>query len=198
MASRTPSRAGGGRSRSSSSRSSSRSGGNNQAMPLMLGGAAVVVVAVLFFAFRGGEKPAQAGSGQKPAAAAPKSDAAKPASGPVQLSGAKAGKTPTTPPPQLTQATLQELSDLLVRITALRNDAVQARTGSGDNKTARATMSQAKELLDEWKAKVEPSLRWQEEAQMEDWAQPAEYMTLESLYAKFQKLEKEVRMGGGS
>ena len=32
---------------------------------------------------------------------------------------------------------------------------------------------------------------------MEDWAQPAEYVTLEKLYAKFQRLNNEVRRGGG-
>ena len=40
-------------------------------------------------------------------------------------------------------------------------------------------------------------LLWQEEAQMEGWAQPAEYITLEREYGAAMNLTKKIRMGGG-
>jgi hypothetical protein len=115
----------------------------------------------------------------------------------VSLGGAKAGKTPEQPAPPLTLATLQELQDLLTRIKTLRNEAVTARTGSSDVQKARASMGEAKQLLEQWEAKVAAPLGWQEQAQLENWAQPAEYVTLESLYATYARLDNEVRKGGG-
>jgi hypothetical protein len=45
---------------------------------------------------------------------------------------------------------------------------------------------------------IEAPLRWQEKADLGSWAQPAEYVTLENLYGEVSKLEKRVRMGGGT
>ena len=52
-------------------------------------------------------------------------------------------------------------------------------------------------VLDQWLALVQPSLLWQEEAQMESWSQPAEYIALEKLYGDFQSLNNMVRKAGG-
>jgi hypothetical protein len=166
-------------------------------MPLLIG-AAVVVVVVLVLVFQsGGSGKANAGESQQSNSAAPVASPAVPKAEPVQLGSAKAGKVPTTPAPPLTQQTLQELSDLLQQVKTLRNEAVTARTGSSDTQLARAKMGAAKTLLDQWKQKVEAPLLWQESAQMEDWAQPAEYTALERLYATFQRYDNEVRKGGG-
>lgn len=167
-------------------------------MPLMVGIGVVVAGAIGYFALSGGSKPAA--TPQKPAtpAAAPaQPQAATPAPSTLQMSSAKQGKSPTTPPPPLTQATLQELSALLDKIKALRNEAVTARTGSSDTATARAKMVEAHKLLQQWEQMVSAPLRWQEMAQMEEWSQPAEYMTLEKLFATFGRLNNEVRKGGG-
>lgn len=166
---------------------------------LLAGAGVVVVVLVVALSNRGGgqaanagQSPPSTGRGTAPAAAAP-----APAPAKVALAGAKAGKPPQKPAPPLTAATLQELQDLLDRIKALRNEAVTARTGNADVQLARAKMGDAKVLLDQWEAKIVEPLRWQEDAQMEDWAQPAEYVTLETLYATFSRLDNEVRKGGG-
>jgi hypothetical protein len=137
----------------------------------------------------------------KPAANAPANPAPKAApaaaSTPVALAGAKAGKVAKKPAPALTQDTLTKVRDLLEEAKKLSNEGVTARNG-GDNMAARDKQSAAKDKLDELQKLVQAPLTWQEEAQMEDWAQPAEYVTLENLYAEVGKLLKRVRMGGGS
>lgn len=164
---------------------------------MIVGGAVLVVVVLVVVLSRGGAAPANAaGPGAAPVATPPPA-VATPAAEPVQMRPAKAGKAPATPAPALTAAVLQELSDLLARIKALRNEAVTARTGNADVATARAKMGEAKTLCEQWLAKIAAPLQWQEQAQMDDWAQPAEYATLESLYATYSKLENEIRKGGG-
>jgi hypothetical protein len=164
----------------------------------MIGIGVVAAAAIGFFALSGGsKKPATTQQPSTPASTPAATPAPTPASSPLQLQSAKQGKTPKEPAPALTQATLQELSALLDKVTTLRNESVTARAGSSDNQTARAKMSEAYDLLQQWQQKVDAPLRWQESAQMDDWAQPAEYVTLEKLYAKFQRLNNEVRRGGG-
>lgn len=164
-------------------------------MPLFVGIGVVLAAGAVFVLSRGGND-AKAGA-QKPPSATP-AKAPEPApKAPIQLAGAKAGKTPSTPAPALTQATLQELEAMLLQVKTLRNDSVTARQGSGDNQTARAKMSEAYKILEQWHQKVEAPLRWQESAQLENWAQPAEYVTLEQMYTSYQKLNNEVRKGGG-
>ena len=165
---------------------------------MMIGIGVVAAAAIGFFALSGGsKKPATTQQPSTPASTPAATPAPTPASSPLQLQSAKQGKTPKEPAPALTQATLQELSSLLDKVTTLRNESVTARAGSSDNQPARAKMSEAYDLLQQWQQKVDAPLRWQESAQMDDWAQPAEYVTLEKLYAKFQRLNNEVRRGGG-
>lgn len=166
-------------------------------MPMIVGISVALVVVLVLVLNRGAAAPASAGQtpakqeGAVPTAEVPAA-AAK-----IRLGAAKAGKAPTAPAPTLTEATLQELSDLLARIKTLRNESVSARTGGGDNQSARAKMGEAKLLCEQWIQKCKAPLQWQEQAQMDDWAQPAEYATLEHLYASYQRLENEVRRGGG-
>lgn len=165
-------------------------------MPLFVGIGVVLAAGVFFVVSRGGND-AKAGAQQQQVPVTPAKAPEPSPKAPIQLAGAKAGKTPTTPAPALTQATLQELEAMLLQVKTLRNESVTARQGSGDNQTARSKMSEAYKILEQWQQKVEAPLRWQENAQLEEWAQPAEYVTLEQMYASFQKLNNEVRKGGG-
>ena len=168
-------------------------------MTMMVGIGVVAAAAIGFFALSGGSKQ-PASESQKPAtpAAAPaEKPAAAPASTPLSMSSAKQGKAPTKPAPALTQETLQQLSAMLDKAKTLRNESVTARVGSADNQAARAKMTEAYDLLQKWQEMIAPQLQWQEMAQMEEWSQPAEYMTLEKLYGTFQRLNNEVRRGGG-
>lgn len=201
MASRTPSRSGrsGGRS-SSSSRGSSRgrtSSGGNKQMPMILAGVGVLGL-VLYFVIvsqssSGKGDSDKSSTSSKPAAAAP----SKPSTPTVQLAGAAAGKTPTKPAPALTAEMLGQVQVLLDEATALQNKGATLRTG-GDNQGARDVQSQAAEKLETLRTMIDKQLTWQEEADMEGWAQPAEYVTLGNLWTKIAKLEKAVRMGGGT
>jgi hypothetical protein len=132
-----------------------------------------------------------------PAAEAKAAPAPHVPSTPLSLAGAKAGKTPSKAAPSLTQDTLTKVRDLLDEAKKLSNEGVTARN-AGDNQKARDLQSAAKDKLETLQKMIQAPLLWQEEAQMGDWAQPAEYVTLENLYAEVGKLEKRVRMGGGT
>lgn len=161
---------------------------------MILGGIAVVVVIVIVVMMNkgGGAKASEAPN--QPAAAKP---ATAPAVAPVPLASAKVGKAPGRPAPPLTQETLGKLSELHAKAKVLYNEGSALRT-AGDNSKARTKQGEAKNLLDQWLKLVEKPLAWQEEAQMGDWQQPAEYMTLEKLFQPYQTLTNQVRKGGGT
>ncbi|MEO6597838.1 MAG: hypothetical protein ABIP94_24085 [Planctomycetota bacterium] len=184
MASRTPSRS------RSSGRSAKSSSSNSQ--PLIFGGIGLaVVIALVVMMNRKGPDTGDATPGAKNTPAA-----SKPVAAPVPLAGAKAGKNPTRPAPPLTPETLAEIRSSRVLAEGLYNEGVTARN-AGDNSKARDKQAQAKDALEKVETLLADSLRWQEEAQMEGWAQPAEYMTLEKEYGAVMKLTKRIRMGGG-
>ncbi len=166
----------------------------------MVGGGAIAIVILLVLMTGGGGENADAsgktGSGSQNAdssqnAKSPARPARTPASG-----TAKAGKTPDRPAPALSHDTLDKLDDLLAEAKTFYNEGVRARNAT-EHQKAREAQSKAKAKLDAWEKLVEPQLRWQEEAEMEDWAQPAEYDLLTRRYPTFSKLQKMVRMGGG-
>jgi hypothetical protein len=188
MASRTSSRSG------RSSRSSSAAKSSNTPV-LAIGGAGVVVVGLLVILLSNGgnQKPAAEVPSGKPAVAG----SPTPASSPAARETARSGKTPGKPAPALTEAMLQQARGLLAEAKALCNEGVAART-AGDNQGARSKQSLAKDQRDQIKGLLAAPALWQEEAQLGDWAQPAEYVALEKLYNEVSKLEKQVRMSGGT
>jgi hypothetical protein len=170
-------------------------------MPKVLGGVGALVVIVLIVVMNSGgketaDKPrTPTGSAGTPAAApAPSPAAATPA---VALGAARGGKAPTTPAPALTVATLEQAHALLNEAKELNNEGVRLRT-AGKNQEARDAQSQAKDKIDAIKQLVAKPSEWQELADMEGWAQPAEYVALEKLYGEVAKIEKRIRMGGGT
>lgn len=174
-----------------------RSAPKSNPMPLILGGLGLlVVVIVLVVMSQGGGKGSATPAPAKPAAANGKQPHV-PAATSVPTGAAKAGKTPTTPPPPLTQDTLQKAASLLDEAKTLFNDGVRLRN-SGDNAGARTKQSTAKDKIDEVKNMLATPLRWQEEADLEGWAMPAEYTALGKFYGDVSSLEKKVRMSGGT
>lgn len=190
-----PSRSSSSRRSGGSSRSSSSSGGGNQQV-MVLGGIGVAVVVVVLIMMSGGDKGAGKSGGTTPTPVAAKPDPTpKPAATPV-ASAPKAGKTPLKPAPALTAETLQQARDLETKMKGFYNEGSAART-AGDNAKAREKQGLAKGVLGEIDKLLQAQLLWQEEAQMGDWAQPAEYIELEKVYGSIMKLAKMVRMGGG-
>lgn len=187
MASRTPAR--------SRSRERSRSSSGSSAQPFVLGGVGLAVVIVLVVMMQsGGTGTARPAGGGAPANSAASASAAPI---PVKLEASKSGSAPKRPAPPLSEATLQQARDLLTAAKGYCNEGITART-AGDNTKARERQSLAKDKIDELKKLVAAQSLWQEEAQLGDWAQPAEYVTLEKLLGELGPLEKRVRMGGGT
>ena len=91
---------------------------------------------------------------------------------------------------------LQKANALVDEAKALNNDATRLRN-AGDNRGARAKNSEAKRKIDAAIASIEAPSVWHEEAELEEWAMPAEYVTLGHLYGRISKLQKRIRMGGG-
>lgn len=180
----------------SRSRERSRSSSGSGAQPFVFGGIGLAVVVVLVVMMRGGGGD---GAAKASGDAAPKSaqSASAPAPTPVKLEAPKGGGSPKRPAPPLSEATLQQARELLASAKSFCNEGITART-AGDNQKARERQSLAKDKIDELKKLVADQSLWQEEAQLGDWAQPAEYMTLEKLLGELGPLEKRVRMGGGT
>jgi hypothetical protein len=184
---------------SSGRRPARSSGSGSNSMPMVLGGVGVLVVIVVLVMMSSG------GGGKDTTGAAPGESAAKPAAttqpapaaAPVQLAAAKAGKAPSRPAPPLTQEMLQQINALLAEAKELNNEGVKARS-AGDNQGAREKQSAAKAKLDTLEQLVQPAIEWHDAADLEGWAMPAEYMSLEKLYAQVGPLVKRVRMGGGT
>lgn len=167
-------------------------------MPLILGGVGALVLIVVLVMLN--SKSGDEGDGDDPQnqqqQAAPQPKA--PASTPMQLKhgSAKAGKKPDRPAPTLTNEMLQEANGMIEEAKALNNEGVKLRN-AGDNRAARAKQSEAKRKLDEVIAFLDAPATWQEEADLEGWAMPAEYVTLGNLYVRIAKYQKRIRMSGG-
>lgn len=165
-------------------------------MPLVLGGVGLLVVIVLVVMMnRGVDKPADTPK-TPPVVEAPKAPHV-PAASSVKVGAAKAGKTPAKPAPALTPEMLSKAAGLLDAGKALCNDGVKARS-AGDNQGAREKQSAAKDKIDAAKQSLQAQALWQEEADLGDWAQPAEYSALGALWNELSALEKKVRMNGGT
>ncbi len=114
----------------------------------------------------------------------------------LEMSSARRGKAPDRPSPTLTQKMLQAAAAHIQAAKELNNEGVKLRN-AGDNRGARAKQSEAKGKIDEAVQVLEAPAAWQEEADLEGWAMPAEYVTLSKLFGQIAKLEKRIRMSGG-
>lgn len=196
MAQRSPSRSG------RSSRSASPSSSNATAM--LFGGIAVAVVAVLLVVMSRGGDDAATGTGGTTSGAAPGSRSPAPPANltPAPQPGAtsfaaKAGKPPGRPAPPLDAATLDQCRKLLAEAKAISDEGVKLRM-AGDNEQARARQSVASDKIEEVKRLTATAWLWQEEAELGEWALPAEYVNLAQLYDRLGPLENQVRRGGAT
>jgi len=164
---------------------------------VMVGAAAIAVVIVLVIMMRSGDDESTTDKGRDTTTETPDTTTPRSVTPANASSGsAKAGKTPATPAPALTHETLGKLDELFAQAKKHYNVGVTKRR-AGDNRGARAAQAEAKILLEQWEELIRPQLLWQEEADMEDWAQPAEYGLLTRKYAPFSSLQNMVRKGGG-
>jgi hypothetical protein len=189
----TPSRSSSSRSRVSARQAPAAD--SSQKFMLFAGIGVAVLIAVFVMMSDGGSKAA-ADDTRKPSQANPVSAPAAVPSAPPVTSTARAGKTPAEPPPVLSAATLGQARELEAKMKSYYNEGVNART-SGDNAMARDKQALAKQTYDEIEKLLQPALLWQEKADLNDWAQPAEFVELARFYNGVAALNKRVRMGGG-
>lgn len=147
---------------------------------MMIGGiaAGVAVLAALFFAFggTGGNNKKTTDPSNTPAnkssepskAAAPKLDGGK----------AKAGKTPDRPAPAIDADKMAKAEKLFEEATAEWNEAQKQRKAGRPKTEWKPNLDRAWDKLEEQRALLEDYSDWYEEADLGDWAIPAEYEAL--------------------
>ena len=163
---------------------------------MIIGGVGLLVlILILVIANRGGGGDEDNDGGGDTPAKQPASQPQQQRSD-VPVAGGAAGKTPDRPAPALSQATLGKMRDLLAEATEISNAGMKLRL-AGENMPARKKQSEAKEKIDEIKNLIAGPSGWYEEADMGGWSIPGEYVTMNRLYAKLSKLEKQIRMQGG-
>lgn len=188
MASRSSSR------RRAGGRSSSRSQQNNQ-MPMIIGGFVLLAVILIVWAISSGGDDGTSGTGGSREASPVTKQPQKPRSN-VAVSGGKSGQTPGRPAPALTQDMLNKMSDLLAQAKSISDSGFKLLK-EGKNMEARTRQSEAKVKIDEIKKLIEEPSLWYEEADMDGWSIPPEYVALNRLYSKMSTLQKTIRMQGG-
>lgn len=166
-------------------------------MPMIIGGAGLLVLILILVMVN-----SRGGGGDDiddPGANAPAKQSAnqpeKPRSN-VAVSGGSPGKSPDRPAPTLTKDTLNKMADLLAEAKSISNSGF-ALLKAGKNIEARTRQSEAKVKIDEIKALIEEPSLWFEEADMDGWSIPAEYVAMNKLYGKLSTLQKTIRMQGG-
>ena len=164
---------------------------------MILGAVGALVLIVGLIAMSGSEDEQEPAADRQTEQRQPAAPTRSTPSTPLQQGAARAGKTPDRPAPTLTTEMLQRANALVDEAKALNNDGTRLRN-TGDNRGARAKQSEAKRKIDAALAVIEAPSAWQEEADLEGWAMPAEYVTLERLFGRIAKLQKRIRMGGGN
>ena len=167
-------------------------------MPLIASAAAILVLGLVVFLMNsqsgGGDGGETSAPPEQRQPAAPSRSATQATQ--LKMGTATAGKTPDRPAPTLTNEMLQKANAMIDEAKELNNEGTKLRN-AGDNRAARAKQSEAKRKIDEAKLLLAAPSAWQEEADLEGWAMPAEYVTLANLYVRIAKYQKRIRMAGG-
>ena len=164
--------------------------------PLLLFGglAAAGLVVGLVFLIGGGSGGAGKGgtdaSPAKPASASPQSGT--PPSSSPSGGAPKAGKTPDRPAPTIDPASLALAQQHYDTAKDKVNEGERARQ-SGDSGTYTAALQVAFQELESQRDALRPFTDWLEEADMGDWALPAEYTALQRKLGEYDKLFQRVK-----
>lgn len=152
--------------------------------------AGVVVVVVLIVAMQASSAASATATGEAtaptevPAAPVP---VEAPASPPAQ---ARSGTTPTKPPPSIDAAVIDHAEELY-RQAADAWNAAQGHRGT-DYQQYGKDLTESAARLEELSDSIEPYALWFEEADMEGWSMPAEYVDLQRRFDRWDKLRVKV------
>ncbi len=192
--------------RASGRTSSSRSGRRPAATPpsntpiimgLAAGGLALVIILVMMTWSGGNSEAANTGDGekQKPAPAkaqqpeAPKKTTQSPSNSSY---AARPGKTPGRPAPPIPASVIERTEQLFADAKAKWNEGQRARK-SGDTATYTKAIKEAYESIQGINKALDPYSTWYEEADLEGWAMPGEYVGLSKKFNKYDKLAAMVQ-----
>ena len=199
------SRSSAGGARRPSSRASSSASGGNQGLFIGIGVVAVIAVVAVFMMGGGGGKSGGEGAGGGAAAAGTPSNGATGGSSaasapdPVPSSDAtlpaaeaKPGKTPTKAAPAITQAALDEANLHYRNAVELWNKGTKARD-AGDSTVYTDSLKEAFDEMEALRDALRDQTDWLDEADLEDWAIPADYEGLRRLLGVWDKHYQKVK-----
>lgn len=175
-------------------RASSSSQGNQAAI---IGGVAgVALVVVLVFVLSRGGSDAAAATSTPPAAggAPPAADARGTRAEDPDLSGGteRAGKTPDRPAPSIAAADMQRAEEHYRAAVEKWNDSQRSRN-AGDQTAYAQALDDAFEELQKQREALRTYTDWFEEADLGDWAMPAEYDVLQQKLDVYDRLYQRVK-----
>ncbi len=161
---------------------------------LWVGGAAVVVVVVLVWLVTSGGADSSANKNTEPATTRPPA-VAKPTptkAAPRPTEQARAGKPPARPAPPIPASVFEQAETHYQAAKTKWNESVRAKR-KGDINTAREAAAAAWQQFLSQRDLLEPYMEWFEEADMEDWTMPADYVRLQRLLNTYDKLKVKVQ-----
>jgi hypothetical protein len=157
-------------------------------------GVALVVVlalAAVRFSGSGGDVTAKVGLETPSPPAAVSARVAEP------LPAAKAGKTPTTPAPELPAEVVTKADAFYLKAKKMDEDGRRAQA-AGDNKLFNKLMNDSWDTLELLLGSMETHTDWLEEADLEGWRLPPAYVTLQKRLGIYFKLRGRVRRVKGN
>lgn len=194
MTRRTSARSGSARRRAASSSASNQT-------PMILVGVGVVVVIAIFVisggggdddkggkskADKGGAKTTSSNTGTQDTSPAPSSNGI----------AAQPGKTPDRKAPTIDRRWFGTVNEAYEQAKELSNEGKKAQA-AGDPSTMQAKFVEAKRILRAGLETIPQGVwDWDDEAQIEGWARPSEYVELSRWYAKWSKLDQQLHRLG--
>jgi hypothetical protein len=179
--------------RGSSSRAPARPAQSSVPPGLIVAGAIIVLVAayIAFTSGGGGGESTAAANQTKPPAPVVKQEAPKPKST-AELGTAKAGKTPKRPAPAIDTKVYEKTDGWYDQSRKLFEDGQKLRD-KGDSAAFQKKMHEAWDLMELIGPALETYTTWEEEANMADWAVPAEYDALRKRLARYDELRMKLK-----
>ena len=153
---------------------------------LALGGVA------LYFAFSGGSG-SETSQPEKQAPVQPtKVEPEKPKNQPIEAGRSKAGKPPKRPAPALDVAVFQK-TDAWYREADTKYTEGQVAKNKSDSTTYQKRVNESFKLIEKIDKELETYMTWQEEADFEGWAMPAEYDVLLRKLGSYSQLKVNLK-----
>jgi len=148
----------------------------------------------LYFAFSsgGGGSPSDTEAGQQSQQPVPKQNSEKPKVKPSESGSAVAGKPPKRPAPTLDLAVFQK-TDAWYHEADTKYTEGQAAKNKSDSTTYQKRVNESFALIEKIDKELEPYMTWQEEADFNSWAMPAEYSVLLRKLGSYSQLKVNLK-----